>query len=86
MRGEGEGRRKISLVGADGRWDVGALLLIQRAVNDRAVLQGHLYDWSKRKRCVREHPGYEHLKPVEQLHLSETTTPEDCTFPVLGST
>lgn len=32
----------IFLVGADGRRDVGTFLLIQRGVDDRAVLQAHL--------------------------------------------
>lgn len=38
---EGEGKEMV-LVGADSRRDVGAILLVQRAVNDGAVLQGHL--------------------------------------------
>lgn len=37
-----EGGEEIFLVGADGRRDMGTVLLIQRVVNNRAVLQGHL--------------------------------------------
>lgn len=39
---EEKGCGEIFLVGADGRRDVGTVLLIQRVVNNRAVLQGHL--------------------------------------------
>lgn len=39
LKGGGD---EIFLVGADGRRHVSAVLLIQRAVNNRAVLQGHL--------------------------------------------
>lgn len=33
----------IFLIGADGGRDVGAVLFVQRAVNNRTVLQGHLW-------------------------------------------
>lgn len=33
----------VILIGADGRWDMGTVLFVQRAVNNRAVLQGHLW-------------------------------------------
>ena len=42
MRWEGRGGGEEILVGTDGRRDVSAVLLIQRAVNNRTVLQGHL--------------------------------------------
>ena len=42
MREGTRGGRGGLLVRADGRWDVSAVLLIQRGVNNRAVLQGHL--------------------------------------------
>lgn len=42
VRGKGGKEEQIFLVGADSRGDVGTVLLIQRVVNNRTVLQGHL--------------------------------------------
>lgn len=42
-RREIQGREEqVFLVGADGRRDVGTVLLIQRVIDNRAVFQGHL--------------------------------------------